>query len=476
MTSLRLPGSGPRQRANRLSRLLGKHAALLLLLPALVVLLWSGSPAGVFAQESGEAGKSWRERLRERFMNGQGNGAESEQRPWRKKLREALKKRFEKATGTVPFAGNTASEAGLPPACPDVTSPAALEKPAASGTPADEGQKGNDDPLVVPADRFPETAVPASGTSLQPNAPGGYDPLFCSGTAGVQVHDLTVNDEKRRREIPLRVYLPPATSPARVVLFSHGLGGSRNACRYLGRYWAARGYVCVFLQHPGSDEEVWRNAPLLQRRKALTGAASGENLQARVGDVHAVLDALAAWQVEPGNLLAGRLDLAKVGMSGHSFGAQTTQAVSGQAAGRLGQLGLDRRIGAAIMFSPNRPKIGDPAVAFGSVAIPWLLMTGTRDDSPIGGATPETRQQVFPYLPPGGKYQLVLDGAEHSAFTDDAFGLRQGARNPNHHRAILAITTAFWDAWLRDSAAARAWLDGNGPRSVLEASDRWERK
>jgi hypothetical protein len=43
-------------------------------------------------------------------------------------------------------------------------------------------------------------------------------------------------------------------------------------------------------------------------------------------------------------------------------------------------------------------------------------------------------------------------------------------------RAILALSTAFWDAWLRDDAAAKAWLDGNGPTTVLEKQDRWQRK
>jgi putative SOS response-associated peptidase YedK len=49
-------------------------------------------------------------------------------------------------------------------------------------------------------------------------------------------------------------------------------------------------------------------------------------------------------------------------------------------------------------------------------------------------------------------------------------------RNPNHHRAMLAISTAFWDAWLRQDAAARAWLDGDGPRGVVQTADVWQRK
>jgi hypothetical protein len=47
-------------------------------------------------------------------------------------------------------------------------------------------------------------------------------------------------------------------------------------------------------------------------------------------------------------------------------------------------------------------------------------------------------------------------------------------RNPNHHRVILALSTAFWDAYLRGDAGALTWLNGPGPRSVMEPADRWQ--
>jgi hypothetical protein len=103
-------------------------------------------------------------------------------------------------------------------------------------------------------------------------------------------------------------------------------------------------------------------------------------------------------------------------------------------------------------------------------------MTGTNDVGAIGGADVGSRLSVFPALPPGAKYELVLEQAEHSAFTDRALPGDKNNRNPNHHKAILAISTAFLDAYLRDDAAAKTWLDGEGPRSVLEAADRWQRK
>lgn len=49
------------------------------------------------------------------------------------------------------------------------------------------------------------------------------------------------------------------------------------------------------------------------------------------------------------------------------------------------------------------------------------------------GADLASRLSVYPTLPPGGKYELVLDGAEHSAFTDRALPGETEKRSPNHH-------------------------------------------
>ncbi|HUI07593.1 MAG TPA: dienelactone hydrolase [Verrucomicrobiae bacterium] len=303
-----------------------------------------------------------------------------------------------------------------------------------------------------------------------------YDPLAVPGKAAVSTQDFAIRDDTRHREIPVRVYLPADTKPAPVVLFSHGLGGSRAGSAYLGQHWAARGYAVVYIQHPGSDTAVWQDEPGGQRLAAMHQAASLKNFRLRVQDVAAVLDQLTAWNTTAGHPLAGRFDLTRIGMSGHSFGAMTTEAVSGETLALVGTRYTDPRIKAAIAFSPSSQRSGNARKAFASVKIPWLLMTGTKDVALIGQADVASRRAVYAALPPGGKYELVLDRAEHSAFTDRALPGDTEPRNPNHHRAILAISTAFWDAWLCGNADARAWLDGAGPRSVLESKDEWQRK
>lgn len=314
-----------------------------------------------------------------------------------------------------------------------------------------------------------------ASAALAQHAPLAYDPFTVSDRQPVHL-DFDVYDEDRQRDIPIRVYLPTDDAPAPVILFSHGLGGSREGCVYLGEHWAKRGYVSVFLQHPGSDTPVWQKEPPGVRMAALEDAATLENYLLRVKDVPAVLDQIDLWNRAADHPLSQRLDLTRVGMSGHSFGAITTQAVSGQTTVRGNQSFTDPRIKAAIAFSPSSPRLGKPERAFGQVAIPWMLMTGTNDVARIGDIDLESRLAVYPALPPGGKYELVLNGAEHSAFTDRALPGDSNPRNPNHHRAILALSTAFWDATLRDDAAARQWLNGTGPAGVMEAGDRWQLK
>jgi len=302
----------------------------------------------------------------------------------------------------------------------------------------------------------------------------GYGPLAVDPAFHPAHVDLTVHDAARDRDLPLRVYLPTNTTPVPVILFSHGLGGSRAGSVFLGEHWAARGYVAVFLQHPGSDDSVWKDEPGQQRMRVMNQAASLDNFLLRVQDVPAVLNQLEIWNAAKTNCLAGRLDLKKVGMSGHSFGAVTTEAVSGETMPVGGQTFTDPRIRAAIAFSPSSPKAGSAAKAFGSVKIPWMLMTGTKDVAPIGDQDVASRLAVYPALHGAPKYEVVLHNAEHSAFTDRPLPGDREPRNPNHHRVILALSTAFWDAYLRGDAGALAWLDGPGPRSVMESDDHWQ--
>jgi predicted dienelactone hydrolase len=308
----------------------------------------------------------------------------------------------------------------------------------------------------------------------------GYDPMKIDVSAPAEFLDAVVTDTKRSREIPIRIYQPSssarnASTPTPCILFSHGLGGARTNNGYLGNHLASRGYTVIFLQHAGSDEEVWRDVPVRDRMKKLQDAASPQNLMLRCDDVRFVLDQVEAWQRQPGHALYGKVNVERIGMSGHSFGAVTTQATSGQSFPIFGQRYTDKRIDAAIAYSCSVPQRGSAEKMFANVEVPWMLMTGTLDSAPIGGQTPESRLNVFPNLSKKiSRYELVLFEAEHSAFGERALPGENGKRNPNHHRAILALSTAFWDTYLKEDPAAKQWLNSDQVRSVLEQQDRWQ--
>lgn len=299
-----------------------------------------------------------------------------------------------------------------------------------------------------------------------------YDPL---AVPEGKVESLTfeVKDAVRDRVLPIRVYLPAGKAAAPVVLFSHGLGGSRDNNPYLGNHWAKRGYVVVFMQHPGSDESVWKDVPQGKRMEAMKRAASTDSFLKRVKDVPAVIDALADWNKKPEHPLRQRMDLEHIGMSGHSFGANTTQAVAGQGFARDRVSFNEARIDAAVMMSPSPPALGDPAAAFSPIRIPCLLMTGTRDDSPIGNSKAEDRLKVFPHLEKAAAWQVVFDQADHMSFSDrDLMGKPQ--RDARYHKAILALSTAFWDAQIKGNDDAKKWLKGDEAKAVLRPEDRWQ--
>lgn len=307
---------------------------------------------------------------------------------------------------------------------------------------------------------------------LAPAAVRAYDPL--TPLRGVENSEFVFKTD--RHDVPARIYRPTGTSgPLPVILFSHGLGGSRDTAGYLGRHWAARGYAVIFLQHPGSDSSVWEGKWAVAALLALKRAASVENYIARAADVTAVLDALE--NPPPRASVLRDLDPRRVGLAGHSFGAKTTQALGGEALPG-GRSLADPRVRAALPMSPSPAALMSPEESFGAVRIPWLAMTGTRDGSPkwIASTTPEQRREVFRALPSNGKaFELVLDGAQHHAFTDAAARGGKEPRNSAHHRTILATSTAFWDAFLRGDKAARRWLDKD-VRSALSPGDVWSAK
>lgn len=289
-------------------------------------------------------------------------------------------------------------------------------------------------------------------------------PYDRQGPCAVETVDVTWTDAARQRALPLRLRLPVAPGERPVVIFSHGLGGSVDGGRAWGERWASHCLVVIHLQHPGSDEGVWRSTE--RPGQSLRGAASLEQYLARVADVKFVLDELQRRQ-QLGDTLALRMDLARIGMSGHSFGAQTTQALAGQRfdvppSARAQAAALaDSRLRAFIAFSPSA-RSPQAAAQFAAITRPFMSVTGTADGK-VGlglGVEPSLRRVPFEGMPGPDQFLLVLDGADHMLFNGatPARGSRDEARDARQTALVAEVTTAFWLAYLSDDRAAREWL------------------
>ena len=300
---------------------------------------------------------------------------------------------------------------------------------------------------------------------------------------GVSQHSVTdgvFRDEARNRIVPYRLYAPAVPDGVcPVIIVSHGIGGSREAMPYLGRHLAENGYVALHLEHAGSDHSVWRNETSLPDvYRALREAMWDANAaRLRFQDVPFALHELEHLNRE--GALAGHLDLELVGMAGHSYGGVSTMVAAGQ---RMGPGGgwffKEPRIKAGLVMSPNIPiQGGDLAALYRDIDIPLFHITGTRDGNAVPGNKEfDPVQRTVPYraLTIPDQYLLVLDGADHNAFS----GLEHG---PHAHgaeresRYTVAVQTGallFFDGYLKRSSAAVAALRISF-RSSLEPADRF---
>jgi dienelactone hydrolase len=256
-------------------------------------------------------------------------------------------------------------------------------------------------------------------------------------------------DTLRNRAVPVRLYLPDAAvtgaSAVPLIVFSHGLGGSRNGYQYLGRYWASHGYASLHVQHIGSDNSLWRGNPFGLTMR-LTSAAQDSEAIARAKDVSFALNELLAMPS-----MTGRVDATRIAAAGHSYGANTTMLLVGAAVPRKTDGGnevlnlRDPRIKAAMLLSaPPFYGYNNPAAILGGIALPTLHITATGDDIlvPGYGSGYEDRVSVFNAVGDVRKTLVVFTGGSHSIFTDRTTtgGIDL---NPKVKAATQALSLAF---------------------------------
>ena len=271
---------------------------------------------------------------------------------------------------------------------------------------------------------------------------------MASPAQGHRILDLELFDTVRQRPVPSRLYLPQQARPEHpvpLIVFSHGLGGSRMGYSYLARHWSNAGMASLHPQHVGSDNSVWRGNPfeLLQRLQA---AAHESEALARVLDLRFVLNHILSFDQGP------LFNTSSIAVAGHSYGANTAMLVAG-AQVTTGNPNLadlrDRRIKAAILISAP-PLIGQgPArQVLGTVSLPTLHITSLEDTINLPGyrSTVEDRIAIFDAMAQSQRTLVVYNTGGHSIFTD-----RTTRSGPETSARIKAATEELCTIFLRRS-------------------------
>lgn len=293
----------------------------------------------------------------------------------------------------------------------------------------------------------------------------GGTPADATWTFGTR--DIEWVDARRQRAVPARLYLPHTAQPVPLIVFSHGIGGSRMGYTWLGQSVARHGIASLHLQHVGSDRELW-SGNIFNLVDRLQVAAKEAEAIARAQDVRFALDALLTGDLAP------RFDAERIVAAGHSYGANTTLLVSGASVERDGRLVelRDDRVRAAIAISaPPFYGEAEPRKILQQVQVPSLHVTCTEDVIRIPGyySAAEDRLAVFDAVGSPRKWLAVYEGGSHSMFTDR--GGTGGALNPKAKQATGALAVAFVRAVLDgDAGPLAAWPERHADILALFAA------
>jgi predicted dienelactone hydrolase len=195
----------------------------------------------------------------------------------------------------------------------------------------------------------------------------------------------------------------PGTCP--LILFSHSSGGHRRAATFLCTHLSSHGYVVAAVDH---SEVV---AAELARREGETDEQKAARVEAvianRVPDIHFLLAHLLGRAEWDPNV---RLDPARVGIVGHSFGGWTALAATA----------VEPCIRAVVPLAPggsSRPKPGILPVKLTfrwGRDVPTLYLAAENDISvPLAGL-----YELFERTP-APKQMVILRRADHLHFMDN---------------------------------------------------------
>jgi hypothetical protein len=313
----------------------------------------------------------------------------------------------------------------------------------------------------------------------------------------VQAADLILRDQVREKDLEIKVTYPDGADTYPVIVFSHGLLGSKDGYQPLVRYWADNGYVVIQPTH--YDSASFRK-PTLTELRDLTPLFVG--WESRPDDIILILDQLA--NIE--SLLPdfqGQFDHGRIGMGGHSFGSHTAMLIGGtqlsaNSFGNCGNVGSiansnisggassksdaggkqfrDERPLAFLLLSPQGSgrALTETAdfnqSAWDDFERPMMIVTGTEDK---GRRRQDHiwRSEAFKYGAPDDKYLMVIEGGYHGfgGITGTKF-FGSGPANDSHVEWVQLSTLAFFDRYVKGLLDASKFLTEGGLAKVSDGA------
>lgn len=293
--------------------------------------------------------------------------------------------------------------------------------------------------------------------------------------------DLAFQDAARQKNIPYKVYFPAGGGPHPVIVFSHGFGGNKDAFAVAGRHWASHGYVVIHPSHADGLERRSSDAAATDQEgpqqtrqgRLLQRLSDPARIADRVADIVLVIDCLDKLP-EAVPSLQGRVDATRIGVGGHSFGAYTAMLIGGvtvDLGGEKGRSFRDERVTCILPISgQGAGQQGLTDTSWSALALPMMTITGSRDRG-AGGHGVEWKKEPYRLSQPGDKYLVVIDGANHFSF-----GGRLGGRSAGVSDVVIALSTHFWDAYLKDSEVSQQYLQSDKPSHESGGAYAFERK
>lgn len=308
------------------------------------------------------------------------------------------------------------------------------------------------------------------GKSSSDGVPGAY-PASSPHYQVRALDDVVLHDPLLNKDLHIKIFYPEGPGPFPVILFSHGYGGSKDSYSFLTRYWAKHGYVTLQPNHEDAHalRKLWLGGRRLrpEMMKTLNDPAAWDH---RVGDLVFLLNAFSDLQRRVPEL-SGKLDTQRVGVGGHSFGAFTAMLIAGVTvdvpAGPRNKSYADSRPRAFLLLSPQGSgSRGLTSRSWEKVTRPMMVMTGSRDRR-AEGEGPAWREDPFRLSPAGNKFLVFITGANHLTFA----GLPTPMfRSRKMIAAIQTASLAFWDAYLKGDAKAKAWLASRSLPQICPAA------